>query len=204
MDLTTLRTEVRTRTGIPTDDSLITNAVLTQLVNAAVQHISTERDWPWLEKSANLTTANGTPDYAPPADWTRTVSVVGANGVPLVRKPIAELDYMAGSGTPRFFGIFADRVLLKPVPNSVENLTHRYITVAPALVGDADTPTIPVPYHHAIVEYAAYLAFRRVGNISEAGGALAGYETWKATMGAQLDRWSDSQGGAAEPVKVKA
>lgn len=205
MDLTTLQTETRTRAGLPSDDSLITSAVLTQLVNAALQHISTEKDWPWLEKAANIATVNGAAEYAVPTGWTRTVSVIGATGVPLRRTPIEELDYLNGSGSPRFFGIFADQIVVKPTPTGVETLKHRYIGTEAALVNGADTPSMPVGYHHAIVAYAAYLAFRRTGNLPEAGAALAEYTSWKEQMSAQPDRWSDSQGGAltAEPVAAK-
>lgn len=207
MDLTTLQGEVRTRTGTPTDDSLITSAVLIQVINAALQHNSSERDWPWLEKTATIATANGDPDYAVPADWMRTVSVIGASGVPLRRTPIDELDYLNGAGTPRFFGIYGDQVVVKPVPVGTENLTHRYIGTQPALAAGGDTPLMPAGYHYAIVEYAAYLVFRRTGNLAEAGGALAAYEDWRSKMERQADRWSDSQGGAlnADPaLKVKA
>lgn len=208
MDLTTLRSETRTRTGVPADDSLITDAVLTQLINAALQHISTERDWPWLEKVATINTAGGTDAYAVPADWSRTVSVIGASGVPLRRTPIDELDYMTGSGTPRFFGLFGDQVVVRPTPSGVEALKHRYIGTADSLTTDGQSPSMPAAYHYAIVAYAAYLLFRRTGNVTEAGAALAEYQTWMERMGKQADRWSESQGGAmnaeAEPVKVKA
>jgi hypothetical protein len=208
MDLTTLRAETRTRTGVPADDSLITDAVLTQLVNAALQHISTERDWPWLEKTTTVDTVGGTATYAVPADWIRSVSVIGASGVPLRRTPIDELDYMTGSGTPRFFGIFGDQIVVRPTPSGVETLIHRYLATAPVLAADGDTPTMPAVYHHALVAFASYLLFRRTGNVTEAGAALAEYEGWLDRMRKQADRWSDSQGGGmqaeAEPVKAKA
>ena len=208
MDLSTLRAETRTRTGTPTDDSLITDAALTQLVNAALQHISTERDWPWLEKTVTFDTVAGQSDYAVPADWMRTVSVIGASGVPLRRTAIDELDYMTGSGTPRYFGIFGDLVVVRPTPGTVETLKHRYLSSSPTLTADGQSPTMPAGYHYAIVEYAAYLLFRRTGNVTEAGAALAAYQEWRERMVAQADRWSDSQGGAmgadAPPVKVKA
>lgn len=208
MDLTTLRAETRTRTGIPADDSLITDAVLTQLVNAALQHISTERDWPWLEKTTTFDTVAGVATYNAPAEWIRTVSVIGSSGVPLRRTAIDELDYLNGSGSARFFGIFGDQIVLRPTPSGIETLTHRYLATAPALVADGNAPTMPAVYHYAIVAFAAYLLFRRTGNVTEAGAALAEYEGWLEKMRKQSDRWSDSQGGAmnaeAAPVKAKA
>lgn len=200
-----LKTELRTRIGVPTDDSLFTTTVLGQLVNAALQHIAVDRDWPWLEQEATITTANGDDSYAVPANWMRTLHVVGAGGVPLERTAIERLDYMNGSGSPRFYGVFSDEVVVRPTPTAIENLKHRYIGTEPALSADGDTPLMPTGYHYAIVAFAAYLAYRRTGNMPEAGAAMAEYETWRERMARQLDRFSDSEGGAAnaETVEVK-
>ena len=198
-----LKTELQTRIGVPNDDSLFTDTVLGQLVNAALQHIATERDWPWLEQEATITTANGDDDYPAPAGWMRTISVIGASGVPLRRATIEELDYMNGSGTPRFFGVFSDDIIVRPTPTGIENLTHRYIGTEPALSLAADTPLMPSGYHYAIVAFAAYLAYRRTGNLPEAGAAMAEYDTWTARMAKQLDRWSDSEGGSANAERIE-
>lgn len=190
---------------MPADDSLITDATLTQIVNAALQRISTERDWPWLETSTTFATANGVATYPAPAGWQRSISVLSAAGFPLRRTPIDELDWQGGAGTPRNWGLFGDQVVLRPIPTGVETLTHRYLGTEPALTADGQSPTMPVGYHYAIVEYAAYLVFRRTGNVTEAGAALAAYQEWRGQMESQLDRYSDSQGGALsaeQPAKA--
>lgn len=198
MTLAELRTALRNRTGISLEAT-----VATEFVNDALQSISTLRDWPWLEKVANVVTVNGTGEYAAPADWARTVSVVSANGIPLRRTPIDTLDYVGGTGSPRLFGMFADQLVLRPVPTSVETLKHRYVRTTTNLTADADTPTIPAGSHSAIVEYAAYLVFRHAGDHERAGLALAAFDRWVEKMGEQADRWSDSEGGAMRADEVE-
>lgn len=196
MNLSGLRAAVRTRIGVPDTDALFTDAVVNALVNAALQRISTEGDWPWLEDAEVLTTANGDGDYAVPADWIRTVNVLDASGLPLRRSPIEDLDFIGGSGQPRLWGIFGDQIILRPIPTTVQSFTHRYIKTEPELTVDADTPLMPVPYHYAIVALAAYFAFRRSSDLQEAGAAKAEYDDWRASMHAQLDRFAETHGGA--------
>lgn len=199
MTLAELRTALRNRTGISLEAT-----VATEFINDALQTVSTARDWPWLEKVANVVTVNGTGSYAVPADWARSVSVVSASGIPLRRSPIDLLDYVgAGAGAPKLFGIFADALIVRPTPNAVETLTHRYVRTTPALSADGDTPTIPAGSHGILVEYAAYLVFRHAGDTERAGVALSSYERWLDSMEKQADRFSESEGGALRADEVE-
>lgn len=73
-----------------------------------------------------------------------------------------------------------------------------------AAVGATLTPLLPEPFHQAVVEYAAYLGFRRSNNLEDAGAALAAYEGWLERMKGRGDRDSDSTGGGEASLEAVA
>lgn len=201
MNLAELQEGVLTRGGWPQGDALYTPAVLTQLVNAALHHIETEHDWGWLEHEAPATVdVDGFVD--PPEDWQRTITLRHPSGYPLRKVEVAELDLLAdASGTPKLWASSGALIAVVPHPDAPVELRHRYIRSEPGLVDDSDAPLIPARFHQAVIEYATYLAYRREGNLQEAGGALAAYETWREQMRKVASRYSPSTGGG-EPVAM--
>lgn len=200
MDLSALRTALRTRLGVPDSDALFTDTVCTALVNAALHSIETRNDWAWLEAVETIATINATDTYTPAATWLRTISVTIPGREPLQRKTIEELDMLLGTtGDPRFYGIFAEKIVLRPVPTSALNMTHRYVKYEADLSANGDTPLMPASYHHAIVSFAAYLGFRRSNQLADAGAAQAEYQQWEERMLARADRKSDDTGGGETP-----
>lgn len=204
MDLEALRGALRTRLGVPDTDALFTDAVCTELVNAALHAIEVRHDWAWLEGVETIATANADDSYVPHASWMRTVSLTISGRLPLERKSIAELDQLLGTtGDPRYYGIFAEQIVVRPVPTGVLSLTHRYIKAEPDLSGDADEPLMPESFHQSIVELAAHYAFRRSNQAADAGAALAAYQQWEERMLGRADRLSDETGGGEAPVAEK-
>lgn len=202
MQLSTLRSALRTRLGVPTSDALFTDSVCTELINAALHAIETKHDWAWLEDVETIATVNGDDTYAS-ADsaWMRTVSLTISGRQPLERKPIVALDALLGTtGDPRFYGIFGEEIIVRPVPTSALNMTHRYIKAETDLAGDADEPLMPASYHHALVSLAAHYGFRRSNQLADAGAALAEYQAWEERMLARGDMLSEDQGGGEAPV----
>ena len=199
MNLGQLRTEVYDRLGVPETDGQYPAAVLTRAVNAALNFIEAEQDWPWLTNTATLTTAAGTGDYLPPADWSRTVHLQRASYEKLQRVSIGELDSLwdpTTSGPPEAWCPWSERIFLRPVPDAAYAYTHRYIKVDPALVADADTPLMPARFHVAIAEIATWFLLRRSKEDGRAIGAKAAYDEWRARMADDRRRWSG-------PSKVK-
>ena len=47
-ELSDIRDEVRERLGVSTNDTALSDAILTGLVNAAQRKLSLMHDWPWL------------------------------------------------------------------------------------------------------------------------------------------------------------
>jgi len=197
--LATLRTSVRTRLGVPSSDALFTDTVLTELINEALQYISSEHDWWWLEKSETLSLTSSTSAYSVASDCTRTINVEDPTGIPLSRKGIDELVAMttAEAGYVRFFSPYGTKLEFRPVPNTSISVNHRYIGGETALSGDSDTPLIPAQFQPALIEYAVYLCHTRIGNTQEAGPVLEVYNRWIETMKARAAKLADSRGGSA-------
>lgn len=202
MNLTALRTAVRTRLGVPTNDALFTDTVVTSLINAALHAIETKHDWEWLEADETLATVASQTYVAPTdTDWLRTISCTISGRVPLERRTITELDLMLGdSGTPRYWGVFNRKIELRPVPSAILSIKHRFVQAEPDLVSDSDTPLMPASFHTSIVELAAHYGFRRSKNLPAAGAALSDYQAWEERMLGRADRSSDSAGGGDAPT----
>lgn len=197
MTLATLRTSVRTRLGVPSTDSVYTDTVLTAHINDALQHVSTEADWYWLEKSETLSLTSGTAAYTVATDCTRTINVEDPTGVPLQRKPVDELVAMttAQSAVVRFFSPYGLKLEFRPVPNTSISVIHRYIGGETALSADGDNPLIPTQFQQMVVEYATYLAAMQVGNMAEAETRLKLYDQLVETAKARNLKLAESRGG---------
>lgn len=202
MNLGQLRSAVRNRIGVPSTDALFTDSVVNEIVNHALHSIEAEWDWPWLEASENIPTVNGTAAYAVSATWLRTLEVQYGDYPPLERWDIAKLRAMGiPAGRPNYFAVYEDKLQLRPVPTAVVTMTHLYIKRENDLTTDADTPLMPATYHWVIVEYGAYLCYRRSNRLDAAGGALAAYTTWRDKWVKQNPtRYTEDRGGGDTPV----
>lgn len=205
MTLSELQSALRTRLGVPNTDALFTDSVCTDLINQALHAIEVRHDWPWLEAVETITTANGDDDYVPAAGWMRTVSLTISGRAPLERKTITEIDELLGTtGDPRFYTVFAEQIIVRPVPTSALAIRHRYIKKETDLAGGSDTPLLPASYHGALIALAASFAFRRSNQLADAGAAQAEYQAWEERMLSRADRLSEETGGGEGPVTVPA
>lgn len=183
MDLTTMRTAVRTRIGNPSTDGFFSDAQVTDLVNEALQVVSTEDDWPWLQTSETIATVAGTQAYTPAADWVRTKELHIVNFEPLVFKSLAEINnYGDVQAQPDSYTIYDEDLLLGPIPGAAYNVVHQYIKYEPALSNDNDTPIMPSQFHYAIVTKAAQLAHLRAGYAERADREEKEYQQWYRRM----------------------
>lgn len=199
MNLEAFRTALEHRVGTAYSD-----AYLTSVVNAAVHHVETEHDWPWLEATESINTSSGDSSYPADDTWRRTVSLRLPSGFQLEQVTIEEVDrYTVDSGEPKFFAVFGDELVVGPTPSSTLSLQHRYVRTEPDLVGDSDTPILPVTWHLAVVEYAAYTIHRRENDSARAEAALAAYRGWIERMDREASRLSPSVGGG-EPLPERS
>ena len=196
MDLDTFRTNIRLRLGIPSGDAMFSDTDLMNLTNTSIRHLSAEADWDWLIGSESINTVDATETITPGATWVRTIDLTIGVYAPLRKITVDELDYMDGaSGQPKFYAVMGGGIVLRPIPNAVYAIQHRFVKSETALTSGANTPLVPTVFHDAIVEYASYLAFRRINQMTDAKAALEGYQMWLAKMHGRGDRYADTTGG---------
>jgi hypothetical protein len=185
-----LREAVRTRIGVPPNDSYFTDVVLSDLVNEALQAITAEADWPWLELDTTFTTVAGTDTYTPPADWTDT-RVLGIDGQDAMEwRPLAEIleEPTTHRGMPSRYTVSGEKLILRPVPDGAYTVRHHYVKNEQTLVTDADVPLMPTQFRYAVAALAAHLALMRSGDTARAASQLAEFQGWLKRMMQQRRR----------------
>lgn len=190
----------RARTGVSNTDPTLSDPILGDLVNQANQLIASDADWPWRQVSTTFTTTAGTSGYTPPSDWLRTIALKAADERPMEYVSMTELDQQwplsSTQGLPWQWSVYADTLQLRPIPDAAYTVTHRYVKVEPLMSAPDDAPLMPAQFHTAIVERAAWLAFRRLGQASKAAECKAAYDEWRALM-------MDDKRRATPPRKVR-
>ena len=180
MDLTTMQTQLDLKTGI----GLSVEAQRSYL-NEAVQFISAEADWPWLDATdATVLTVNAQARYTLPTDWerTRTVNVGGMDARFMNIADIDRFQYFDDVRTLWSFGVDGGSLVIAPTPTSALALIHRYVKQEPVLVNPSDTPLIPTRFHAAIVTYAAKLAMEQRGKTGRVDTFDKSWKDWKRAM----------------------
>lgn len=168
-------------------------------VNQALDEISSEHDWPWLDAVETINTVAGTAGYTPVATWLRTKQVRIAEEYPMRLVTLADLETQWPSsdrGMPGIFTIFASQIVFRPIPDAVYVVTHRYTRTEVDLSTDSDTPLMPAQFHSAIVARATVLAARRLGRWQLANVHTPDVERWSKLM-------RDDQRRSRGAVRVK-
>lgn len=147
--LSDIRTEVRERMGLSTNDTAVTNAILTDIVNAAQRKLSLVHDWPWLiEEDLDFTAFTiGQRKYAvtvPHDEWRKTLYiVVDGDTVMTVKQPQDIHRFSADTtGMPRFYAISGTDIYVWPTPDQAYSVLHVYVKDPAVLSADGDTPAI--------------------------------------------------------------
>ena len=194
---------VRYRLGVPSSDSFYTDAVIVDLLNEALNWYSAQWDWPWLEKKETLTTSGSTETVALASDYSSTVAVTDAVGVPLIEKPMSELQFMGSgeAGVCRYYTIWDASIYLRPIPNGAFSVYHYYRQIEDQFTSlNTDVALIPVQYENVVVEYATGLALQRAGNLADASERIKRAEAQLASMRERSDRKTADQGGGERPA----
>lgn len=183
-DLTDLQGRVQSRGSFNTSDVGLTAAKLTEFINAALKQISAERDWPHLFTTETITTAAADSTYTLPAGHIRTDAIVDpTTGDTLIERQIEELDRITGAGRPMFWAAYGTEIVVKPIPDGVYTLTHRYVRSETALSAGGDLPLLPRHMDEGVVEWATMLAHTFTRELDKAAEAGARYNAWlKATV----------------------
>lgn len=187
MDLTTMRSAVRRRTGMLSDDQLGADADLTALINDAIHYLEIESPsgWPWQKYRDDFVTVAGTQEYAfTTIDSSNTISRIGSLRLIVDSNYEYELTQMSypdlvtfysstNQSTPEAFAVSGRAVILRPVPSAVWTIRFAATKAEPDLSANDDEPLMPAMFHNAIIEQACYLWYRRSGNDNSAQVAKA-------------------------------
>lgn len=200
MTLTELIASVRAKSGYPSTDAQITDAAITDFLNDALNAISTERDWPWLETSATLTTVADTAAYSPPSGWVRTRALQVPGSAPMdgaaSRFELDSLYPSTSTGQPQSWVVSGDQIRLYPIPDGVYSITHIYFRQETQLSSPTDEPLMPAWAHAAIVHWATSLCHSRTRNQELADESMKRARDW-------LTRLADNARRSNGPYRVR-
>ena len=166
--LTAIRTEVRERMGLSTGDTAVTDAILTDLVNAANRKISLYHDWPWLVQDNDdfVATVVGQRKYdvtVPADDWRKTlVLVVDGDQVLSPKQPQDIHRYANQTGFPYFYAISGTDIYLAPTPDAVYTVLHMYVKDPAVLSGDTDVVAVEDWAIDLLIEQTCVLVAKRL------------------------------------------
>lgn len=199
MNLEELRDSVRVRLGVPSNDTFYQDIYLDDLINEALQAISVQYDWTWLQATEIIPTVVGTRFYSP-ADplylQTKAVSIDGFDAMTWMDMQTIRNWPDDTSDVPMYYTIWLDQIYLAPSPSQAYNIRHDYIKREPILDENGDIPLMPVPYHYAIIAHATHLGFLRAGDLPRAQQAKNEADAW-------LDRMLNARTGTAATIRVR-
>ena len=183
MQLSDIRTEIRTRMNVGTTDANISNSVLTTLINAALRHISVQYDWPWLEVEATANTVAGT-ETITLASNVRKVTHMYHEYHELLYRQFRDRPLFYGlTGPPVAFSEQAGVYYVWPTPNAVYTVSYGYILdKEPALSADSDKPLVPDWAISLVITQACILVARRLRDRDTERGFYAEYRDLLQTM----------------------
>lgn len=148
MNLAEYRAEVKDRLGVPALDTSLSNATLDRAINAALKHIATSADWPWLFTTEAITLAADATEQLLPPNLVKTV---------YVKEDGARLTLGQG------FESEGNRLVFEKT-NRARTLIHGYIRHEPLLVLDTDAPLLPDAHSDWLVNEAALRIAIRTNN----------------------------------------
>lgn len=178
MNLTALIAAVERRSGVAYDST-----ATTEVINEAIQSISNERDWGWLE-SVWLPTADATDDFSLPAG-TRKVRSVTVGGFLYPQLSVQAVD---DDSFETGWLVEAEELVIRPAPAVGQVITVRTFIDEPVLVAGGDTPLLPARYHQGLVNYAAAIALERTDESRRADVCMAAYDRTLRQMRSGAER----------------
>jgi len=199
MQLQNIQLAVRDQMGLPTDDGVLTDTVLTRLINRALEVFSARADWPWLEAATTQVSADASVAF--PADTIRILSI-RVDGEVFVMKPIStdmadELSVATtAAGTSPYYALQGLNFLPRPAPTGSTTYAIRYLLKEPAaLSSPTDEPTTPDAWIQAVIELTVAFGYRQIRNAPMADHAERRYETLVEEAKERLSMSSASEGG---------
>lgn len=179
-----LRRLTRARLGIPASDDFITDPVLDDHINVAIQTIEAEYRWPWAEVVDRVTVSPLNPDIVVDDAWLATRAVFDVEHELYAVAPGDLLSYttIVAGVPPRVWCPLGGAIAIRPTVTGERQLTHYWYRQPAWLREDGDVPNIPGHFAGAIIAKAAELLAARESSGSDAARHGAEYATWMTRM----------------------
>lgn len=158
MNLLALRTEVLNR-GF---DSTQYGTRITQYLNDAQNLVARRVNYYGDQDLYVFPTVVGVNAYNWPANLARVQDLfdpVSGISIPYTSLRAMDNSSQTATGAPAWYTIQGSAIRLYPIPDGVYTLNMRYWQMPPALVLDADVPSIPADWHHMLWCYATWMCF---------------------------------------------
>lgn len=197
MNLGQLRTAVRERCGVLATDQMAGDTAMLTLINEAIHLLELEavNGWRWNRRQTTFPTVAGDGGYNLSDAETNTASVIVTKVLDLWVSPTSssglyrmkrlsreEVNTVwradGVNNFPQVWAIEGNTIQLGPIPNDAYTITMTYQRGEDDLAADGDEPLMPARYHGAIVEKAAELLLRRIGDLPRAQIANASVKEW--------------------------
>lgn len=171
MQLSDMRTAVRERAGLDSNDAMVPDTVVTGFINGALRQVAMMQDWDWNWSSETINTVVGTDTYARAADARKTDVVSNTTTGDVLRQVSKRLglDYtdLGRTGPPRYWYVQGGQLVIVPIPDQVYALKHVYVATEPTLVNDTDEPDLPDWAIDIVLVKAAIMVTARTDNTSQ-------------------------------------
>lgn len=159
MQRSSIRTKVYQRVATTSNDPMLGETVVNELINDALREISSDGEWTWLNLTDTIECVAEVATYPVPAGFIEVVAVTNAQGQQLTPINNSDLDAinLASFGEPLFFTVGNREITFAPVPTTDVNLTLRYKSSDNSLTNDNDEPKLPEHLIDALIWYTCYL-----------------------------------------------
>lgn len=161
---TELRDLVRTQTLVEGDD--LTDAKVDNLFDQAMRDVSVRFDWPYLAKIDTIAVTSGTDTYALPADADRLQAFLVADSTAPLKEVAAATALSAeglspSTGTPSFFFLWGEEVVLRPIPDADTTLSVYYFRTPVLMTDDAHVPEFAAQFHYILTDFVMQQLWER-------------------------------------------
>lgn len=173
--LSQLRAQVNRRSG-----HYLTDEALNDLINEALNALSLEARWPWLDATATITWPADATTTTMPWSW-QTIRAVTVDGRREYR-PRSQRDvdtYTDGEpGWSYGYAVHGRTITLAPAPAEGLDVVIRGTRLDGPLVNDVDEPFLPDAYTDGLVQLATALVFDRHNDAGRYARHKAAYDEW--------------------------
>lgn len=194
MQLSDLRTAVRTRTGVASTDQLAGDTALTDLLNSALRRVVMDYPvgWPWYRAEIAVTTAAGTDTYPFKPGGTHSMHatiqvdkvlsvavLIGQSYSTLERTNMTYLrdnySFTGASAMPQAWCTNGRNLVLGPMPDAAYTLRVGAIIGEPTLTNGTDVPLLPDTFIDLLLDKASSMLAMRMRNPGDAQGFEVAY-----------------------------